>query len=113
MAATMRPFAGFLCDGRHRRVRQCDISHLDPYPPVIAGQTAPCWEGVKTSYPLMAGREVRIQSVAYLESVAMRNAFGLVLASIVAAVAIAGVWYWTSAPHAGAAPPQTMAAKPA
>ena len=27
----------------------------------------------------------------------MRNAFGLMLASIVAAVAIAGVWYWTSA----------------
>jgi peptidoglycan/xylan/chitin deacetylase (PgdA/CDA1 family) len=43
----------------------------------------------------------------------MRNAFGLVLASIVAAVAIAGVWYWTSAPRADAAPPQTIAAKPA
>jgi peptidoglycan/xylan/chitin deacetylase (PgdA/CDA1 family) len=43
----------------------------------------------------------------------MRNAFGLVLASLVAAVAIAGVWYWTSAPRADAAPPQTIAAKPA
>src|ERR1700686_4708169 len=43
----------------------------------------------------------------------MRNAFGLMLASIVAAVAIAGVWYWPSAPRADAAPPQTMAAKPA
>src|ERR1700731_4935863 len=42
----------------------------------------------------------------------MRNAFGLMLASIVAAVAIAGVWYWTS-PRADAAPSQTMAAKPA
>ncbi len=42
----------------------------------------------------------------------MRNAFGLMLASIVAAVAIAGVWYWTS-PRADAASPQTMAAKPA
>src|ERR1700748_718297 len=51
-------------------------------------------------------------SVAYLERVAMRNAFGLMLASIVTAVAIAGVWYWTS-PRADAAPPQTIAAKPA
>src|SRR5215813_787548 len=50
--------------------------------------------------------------VAYLERVAMRNALGLMLASIVAAVAIAGVWYWTS-PRVDAAPPQTMAAKPA
>jgi peptidoglycan/xylan/chitin deacetylase (PgdA/CDA1 family) len=42
----------------------------------------------------------------------MRNAFGLMLASIVAAIAIAGVWYWTSAPRADAASPQTIAAKP-
>src|ERR1700761_5020066 len=63
----------------------------------------------------MAGREGGVCpcSVAYLERVAMRNAFGLMLASIVAAVAIAGVWYWTSAPRADAAPPQTVAAKPA
>ena len=45
--------------------------------------------------------------------VAMRNALGLMLASVVAAVAIAGIWYWTSAPRADAAPPQTMAARPA
>jgi peptidoglycan/xylan/chitin deacetylase (PgdA/CDA1 family) len=43
----------------------------------------------------------------------MRNALGLMLASVVAAVAIAGIWYWTSAPRAGATPPQTIAAKPA
>src|ERR1700755_765850 len=42
----------------------------------------------------------------------MRNAFGLMLASIVAAVAIAGIWYWTSAPRADAAPPKTIAARP-
>ena len=42
----------------------------------------------------------------------MRNAFGLMLASVVAAVVIAGVWFWTSAPRAGAAP-QTVAARPA
>jgi peptidoglycan/xylan/chitin deacetylase (PgdA/CDA1 family) len=43
----------------------------------------------------------------------MRNPFGLMLASVVAAVAIAGVWFWTSSPRADAAPPQTVAAKPA
>jgi peptidoglycan/xylan/chitin deacetylase (PgdA/CDA1 family) len=43
----------------------------------------------------------------------MRNALGLMLASLVAAVAIAGIWYWTSAPRADAAPPKTMAARPA
>jgi len=42
----------------------------------------------------------------------MRNALGLMLASFVAAVAIAGIWYWTSAPRADAAPPKTMAARP-
>jgi peptidoglycan/xylan/chitin deacetylase (PgdA/CDA1 family) len=41
----------------------------------------------------------------------MRNALGLMLASVVAAVVIAGIWYWTSAPRADAAP-QTIAAKP-
>src|SRR5689334_14428631 len=43
----------------------------------------------------------------------MRNALGLMLASVVTAVVIAGVWYWTFAPRADAAPPQTVAAKPA
>ena len=43
----------------------------------------------------------------------MRNALGLMLASLVAAVLIAGIWYWTSAPRADAAlPPKTIAAKP-
>jgi peptidoglycan/xylan/chitin deacetylase (PgdA/CDA1 family) len=35
------------------------------------------------------------------------------LASVLAAVVIAGVWFWTSSPRADAAPPQTMAARPA
>jgi peptidoglycan/xylan/chitin deacetylase (PgdA/CDA1 family) len=43
----------------------------------------------------------------------MRHALGLMLASIVAAVAIAGVWFWSSAPRADATPPQTIAARPA
>jgi peptidoglycan/xylan/chitin deacetylase (PgdA/CDA1 family) len=43
----------------------------------------------------------------------MRHALGLMLASVVTAVVIAGVWFWTSAPRADAAPPQTVAAKPA
>jgi peptidoglycan/xylan/chitin deacetylase (PgdA/CDA1 family) len=42
----------------------------------------------------------------------MRNALGLMLASLVAAIMIAGVWYWTSAPRLDAAPPKTIAAKP-
>jgi peptidoglycan/xylan/chitin deacetylase (PgdA/CDA1 family) len=48
-----------------------------------------------------------------LESVAMRNALGLMLASVAAAVAIAAVWYWTSAPRADLTPPQTVATRPA
>jgi peptidoglycan/xylan/chitin deacetylase (PgdA/CDA1 family) len=43
----------------------------------------------------------------------MRNPFGLMLASVVAAVAIAGIWFWTSSPHADTAAPQTVAAKQA
>jgi peptidoglycan/xylan/chitin deacetylase (PgdA/CDA1 family) len=43
----------------------------------------------------------------------MRHALGLMLASIVTAVVIAGVWFWTSAPRADAAPPQTVAARQA
>src|SRR5581483_2743396 len=42
----------------------------------------------------------------------MRNALGLMLATVIAAVAIAGIWYWTSAPRADAAPPKTIAARP-
>ena len=40
----------------------------------------------------------------------MRSALGLMLASLLAAVVIAGVWYWTSAPRADAVPPKTIAA---
>ncbi|KJC43950.1 oligosaccharide deacetylase [Bradyrhizobium sp. LTSP885] len=43
----------------------------------------------------------------------MRNPLGLMLASVVMAVVIAGVWFWTSSPRADAAPPQTMAARAA
>jgi peptidoglycan/xylan/chitin deacetylase (PgdA/CDA1 family) len=43
----------------------------------------------------------------------MRNALGLMLASIVTAVLITGVWFWTSSPRADAAPPQTIAARKA
>ena len=42
----------------------------------------------------------------------MRNALGLMLASLVTAILITGVWFWTSAPRAdAAAPPQTVAAR--
>jgi peptidoglycan/xylan/chitin deacetylase (PgdA/CDA1 family) len=40
----------------------------------------------------------------------MRNALGLMLASVLAAIVIAGVWFWTSSSRPDAAPPQTMAA---
>src|SRR5439155_25002195 len=43
----------------------------------------------------------------------MRNALGLMLASVVTAVLITGVWFWTSAPRADAAAPQTVAARKA
>lgn len=41
----------------------------------------------------------------------MRNALGLMLASVVSALAIAAVWFWTSSPRADAAPPQTVNAR--
>src|SRR5579864_8322177 len=40
----------------------------------------------------------------------MRSALGLMLASFVAAVAIAGVWFWTSSPRDHSLAPQTVAA---
>jgi peptidoglycan/xylan/chitin deacetylase (PgdA/CDA1 family) len=43
----------------------------------------------------------------------MRNAAGLMLASVVAAVVIAAVWFWTSAPRVDLAVPQTTGAPPA
>ena len=43
----------------------------------------------------------------------MRNALGLMLASVMTAVAITAVWFWTSSPRADAAPPQTVAARKA
>ena len=43
----------------------------------------------------------------------MRNALGLMLASVVTAVVIAGVWFWAFSPHADAAAPQTVAARTA
>jgi peptidoglycan/xylan/chitin deacetylase (PgdA/CDA1 family) len=43
----------------------------------------------------------------------MRHAFGLMLASFVAAVVIAGVWFYAFAPRADAAAPQTVAARQA
>jgi peptidoglycan-N-acetylglucosamine deacetylase len=42
----------------------------------------------------------------------MRNAFGVMLATFVAAVMIAGVWFYVSSPRAVQAAPQTSAAYP-
>ncbi len=43
----------------------------------------------------------------------MRNAFGLMLASVVSAVVIAAVWFWTASPRAASVPPQTVNARKA
>jgi peptidoglycan/xylan/chitin deacetylase (PgdA/CDA1 family) len=43
----------------------------------------------------------------------MRNAFGLMLASVGAAVVIAAVWFWTSSPRADLAIAATVSAPPA
>ena len=43
----------------------------------------------------------------------MRNAAGLMLASVVSAFVIAAVWFWTSSPRADNTAPQTVAAAPA
>jgi peptidoglycan/xylan/chitin deacetylase (PgdA/CDA1 family) len=43
----------------------------------------------------------------------MRNALGLMLASVMAAVVISGVWFWTSSPRGNLTAPQTIAAAPA
>jgi peptidoglycan/xylan/chitin deacetylase (PgdA/CDA1 family) len=43
----------------------------------------------------------------------MRNALGLMLASVVTAVVIAAVWFWTSSPLVDIAAPATIAAAPA
>lgn len=42
----------------------------------------------------------------------MRNALGLLLATVVAALAITGVWYWISKPSAAKAAAQSAQAKP-
>src|SRR5580692_3229854 len=43
----------------------------------------------------------------------MRHAVGLMLASVVAAVVIAGVWFWISSPRGDLAAPRTASAAPA
>jgi peptidoglycan/xylan/chitin deacetylase (PgdA/CDA1 family) len=40
----------------------------------------------------------------------MRNALGLMLASVVAAVVIAGVWFWTASPRSNLPAPQSVSA---
>ena len=43
----------------------------------------------------------------------MRHAFGLIAASLIAAIAIAGIWYFTASPHASHATTQSAATRPA
>src|SRR5206468_10522413 len=58
----------------------------------------------------MAGDTLTIEFCVFLGKMNMRHAFGLILASFVAAIAIAGVWYFTGSPHASHA--TTVAARP-
>src|ERR1700683_2146265 len=44
----------------------------------------------------------------YLEKPTMRNAAGLMLASVVSAVLIAGLWFWASSRHAELTAPETI-----
>jgi peptidoglycan/xylan/chitin deacetylase (PgdA/CDA1 family) len=61
----------------------------------------------------MAGRAGNSAGlVAYLERIAMRNALGLMLASVLAAVVIAGGWYFYSS-RAEQGAPKTIAARAA
>ncbi len=43
----------------------------------------------------------------------MRSALGLMLASVVAAMVIAAIWFWTSSPRVELAAPNTISARPA
>src|SRR5437763_15218283 len=43
----------------------------------------------------------------------MRDALGLMLASVVATLVITGLWFWTSSPRANTSTPPTIAAAPA
>ncbi|MDO9062146.1 MAG: hypothetical protein Q7U92_24410, partial [Bradyrhizobium sp.] len=101
-----------------RRIRTAGFSGIcrerrfvaDP-PAKIVRPTRRRWWGVKTSFALMG--PVRVV-VNFVESVTMRNAFGLMCATVVSSVVIAAVWYWTSSPRADAAiAPQTVNARKA
>ena len=61
----------------------------------------------------MALRDVARHNIGLLESVTMRNAFGLMLASVVTAVVIAAGWFLTSLLRADVAAPQTVSARQA
>src|ERR1700755_1135271 len=83
------------------------------HPSEIPPEPLSCWCHVNCSFALMTGRAGNSAGlVAYLERVAMRNALGLMLASVLAAVVIAGGWYFYSS-RADQGAPKTTAARAA
>src|ERR1700761_1677038 len=96
MGTTMLLQNSFHCDDGHGRLPSVTSVTL-AHPPEIPPQPLSCWCHVNSSFALMAGRAGNSAGlVAYLERVAMRNALGLMLASVLAAVLIAGGWYFYS-----------------
>src|SRR6266702_4131473 len=94
---------------RTATVTSVTFAHLPEIPP----QPVSCWCHVNCSFALMArhaGNSAGL--VAYLERIAMRNALGLMLASVLAAVVIAGGWYFYSS-RADQGAPKTTAARAA
>src|ERR1035437_2869560 len=49
----------------------------------------------------------------FLEGQTMRNAAGLMLASVVSAVVVAAIWFWTASPRVDVAAPGTVSAREA
>jgi peptidoglycan/xylan/chitin deacetylase (PgdA/CDA1 family) len=104
----------------HPDIRATSVTQ--PHPAEKMGETPLCWCGVKTSFALMARRGgAASRCEAEGGNGKMRNALGLMLASVVAAVVIAGIWFWACSPRpdfpspnsAGTATAERAAANPA
>ena len=97
----MRLTAHSDCDDCHDSSRPCDDGHIA----ASAGNRSPPeprWEGVNTSFPLMTWRGSSASRGCVLGTSRMRNALGLILGSVVAAVMIAGGWLFATSLRAAA-----------
>src|SRR5947209_13979101 len=94
---------------RSATVTSVTLAHLAEIP----AQPLSRWCHVNCSFALMARRAGNSAGlVAYLERVTMRNALGLMLASVLAAAVIAGGWFFYSS-RADQGAPKTTAARAA